>query len=649
MREVLVALSFLHKNGIIHRDIKAANILLTSQPPRILLCDFGVAALLASNTAKRSTFVGTPYWMAPEVVTQGRMYDVQADIWSLGITLLEMAHGEPPMSGQPAAHAVKILGDKKLRAPRLEGGNWSKDMRDFVVACLNEEPSDRLPADELSRHKWIKSHAKIPLTTLSELIQRFQQWKEQGGQRMSLAPGVGAQVDDDDFNVNQDDWNFTVRSRASMFGELDDLPGSNLAPPESLRRLFQDDSNDADPFQTAFSAAVTPEAEEPDSPTTNEEVGDGGTVRQSRKPRHLFIVTNGSDPSTPSAAGTVSDGSGESAQATPLARPPPLQSLRTTSSMDTFSSAPTARSTSDMPRGAGGTSSAAGSRRPSGSDAGLRGFQFPLMNSGAAPKPAAQSHAPQYPLAAHSHTSSGELSPLKEPSAPFARPAMMRQASLAVMEGRAASHTAQAQQLALAQSEVPVSPSHSLNSGFGRPSGVGMMRSTSSSRVDENSLAGGLGLRDLLKLSPAVPDPDLLPPSPSTLTAPKPFVALSSPLAFPSDGREGHRTTNSGSVHPLTNASTVSLPTDLTLAKASDIPPLPPMPYGYPRYHEPDEYFDDGDRLEVRPLDLSRVQDAGAAVHELQGSVDELKKWLDAVERGLDDLLRVTVDDEESL
>ena len=136
--------------------ITAANILLTTSPIRVLLCDFGVAALLTSASAKRSTFVGTPYWMAPEVVTEGRMYDAKADIWSLGITLLEMAYGEPPLSGQMAIQAVAILGDKKMRAPKLEG-DWSRDMKDFVLACLNEEPGDRSTSDELARLKWVRN------------------------------------------------------------------------------------------------------------------------------------------------------------------------------------------------------------------------------------------------------------------------------------------------------------------------------------------------------------------------------------------------------------------------------------------------------------------------------------------------------------
>ncbi len=149
--------------------------------------------------------------MAPEVVTEGRLYDSKADVWSLGITLLEMAYGEPPMSGQPAARAVMLLGDKKMRAPKLEGDIWSKEMREFSLGCLNEEPSDRLPAEELSRLRWIRQQAKTPLTAMNDLVTKFLAWKDSGGQRQSLAPGVGASVDDDaDDEIPQGDWAFDV-------------------------------------------------------------------------------------------------------------------------------------------------------------------------------------------------------------------------------------------------------------------------------------------------------------------------------------------------------------------------------------------------------------------------------------------------------
>ena len=107
VREVLVALAFLHRQDIIHRDVKAANILLT-QTGKILLADFGVAAHLQANS-KRSTFTGTPLWMAPEVITDGKMYDTKADIWSLGITLFEMATGNPPHFGIEPLRALSLI------------------------------------------------------------------------------------------------------------------------------------------------------------------------------------------------------------------------------------------------------------------------------------------------------------------------------------------------------------------------------------------------------------------------------------------------------------------------------------------------------------------------------------------------------------
>jgi protein-serine/threonine kinase len=160
--------------------------------------------------------------MAPEVVTEGRMYDAKADIWSLGITLLEMAYGEPPLAGQMAIQAVTILGDKKMRAPKLEG-EWSRDMKDFAMACLNEEPGDRLRADELQGEKWMRNVARMPLGPLGELVAKYNQWKDSGGQRQSLAPGVGARVEDDEWEDDEaGDWSFNVG--AIMAGLMADDP-----------------------------------------------------------------------------------------------------------------------------------------------------------------------------------------------------------------------------------------------------------------------------------------------------------------------------------------------------------------------------------------------------------------------------------------
>lgn len=105
--------------------------------------DFGVAAQLSSHKSQRHTFVGTPFWMAPEVIRQAG-YDCRADIWSLGITAIEMAKGEPPLAEYHPMRVLFLI--PKAKAPRLDStGGWSDDFRSFIEACLQKEPSDVSP------------------------------------------------------------------------------------------------------------------------------------------------------------------------------------------------------------------------------------------------------------------------------------------------------------------------------------------------------------------------------------------------------------------------------------------------------------------------------------------------------------------------
>lgn len=168
LREVLHALVYLHSENKLHRDIKAANILI-SHDGGVKLADFGVAGQLTAAAKKDSAFVGTPYWMSPEVIKQSG-YDTKADIWSVGITAYELAEGDPPYAN---LHPMKVLHLIPRNPPPTLPARHYKLLQDFVQQCLTRDSRQRPSASELLRHKAIRTAA--PKAILAPLASRHAQ------------------------------------------------------------------------------------------------------------------------------------------------------------------------------------------------------------------------------------------------------------------------------------------------------------------------------------------------------------------------------------------------------------------------------------------------------------------------------------------
>ncbi|XP_043693251.1 serine/threonine-protein kinase BLUS1 [Telopea speciosissima] len=173
LKEILNALLYLHDQGHLHRDIKAGNILIDSDGS-VKLADFGVSASIyeskhtssfssSSSSLMLNDVAGTPYWMAPEVIHSHTGYSFKADIWSFGITALELAHGRPPLSHLPPSKSLVMRITSRFRfsdyekSKKANNKKFSKNFREMVASCLDQDPSKRPTAEKLLKHPFFKN------------------------------------------------------------------------------------------------------------------------------------------------------------------------------------------------------------------------------------------------------------------------------------------------------------------------------------------------------------------------------------------------------------------------------------------------------------------------------------------------------------
>jgi len=248
-RELAIAMKCVHDIGVIHRDIKCTNVYVTEEG-KIQLGDFGIVGVM-DTASKRTTIVGTPWYMPREMhvdaMTVKQGYGLEVDTWAFGCTVYEMATGNAPNANVQMDMLESVL----QNAPRLQGGNYSQGLCDFVAFCLNSDPKARPTADEILQHPYIADTEKThPTNSLIALIERYMTWEFKGGQRASLfnpggaAAPVGADEVEED-SGNDFDWNFSL---SEGFNQSFTRRFSHMVQ-FGLDGLPQDAPNDSGPLQ----------------------------------------------------------------------------------------------------------------------------------------------------------------------------------------------------------------------------------------------------------------------------------------------------------------------------------------------------------------------------------------------------------------
>lgn len=165
----LKGLEYMHKRHKIHRDIKGGNILVNNKG-EIKLADFGITAMLNKTWGRRNTFIGSPYWMAPEMALDDS-YDKMVDIWATGITCIELAEGNPPNYKIKWQDAMKLMANSKTSPTLSDPYKWTPEFNDFIAQCLKKNPKERADIPQLLQHPFLaKKYAPLGPDILLKII-----------------------------------------------------------------------------------------------------------------------------------------------------------------------------------------------------------------------------------------------------------------------------------------------------------------------------------------------------------------------------------------------------------------------------------------------------------------------------------------------
>ncbi|XP_013612470.1 PREDICTED: serine/threonine-protein kinase BLUS1 [Brassica oleracea var. oleracea] len=268
LRETLRALVYLHAHGHIHRDVKAGNILLDSNGA-VKLADFGVSACMfdtGDRQRSRNTFVGTPCWMAPEVMQQLHGYDFKADVWSFGITALELAHGHAPFSKYPP---MKVLLMTLQNAPPgldyERDKRFSKAFKEMVGTCLVKDPKKRPTSEKLLKHPFFKQArppdylAKTILNGLPPLGERYRTIKsKEADLLMQNKSEYEAHLSQQEYIRGISAWNFNLEDLKSQAALISDDDSSHAEEPDFNRKQCERQDESALSPERASSSETTP-------------------------------------------------------------------------------------------------------------------------------------------------------------------------------------------------------------------------------------------------------------------------------------------------------------------------------------------------------------------------------------------------------